>query len=103
MTTKRLKKWQRGSCGTAERPWSLWDSETERATQEARKKEMDTTSLTPGVLTYRQTAQQGGNYYVNYGYNNDDQEFYQDIERQQWKWTSESSKGYWQDFKTKLA
>ena len=40
---------------------------------------MDTTSLTPGVLTYRSAAQQGGNYYVNCGYNNDDQEFYQDI------------------------
>lgn len=48
---------------------------------------MDTTSLTPGVLrptelvflTYRSAAQQGGNYSVNYGYNNDDQEFYQDI------------------------
>ncbi|KFO22781.1 Heterogeneous nuclear ribonucleoprotein R [Fukomys damarensis] len=35
---------------------------------------------------------QGGEYSGNYGYNNDNQEFYQDTYGQQWKWTSEGLK-----------
>ena len=40
----------------------------------------------------QQPLQQGGDYSGNYGYNNDNQEFYQDTYGPQWKQTSEGLK-----------
>lgn len=58
---------------------------------------MGTTNLIPNVVrpttnrtgvpnpSPQQPLQQGGDYSGNYGYNNDNQEFYQDTYGQQWK------------------